>query len=244
MASLSLTFAELQTEIEKYLGTYNSGSPGTADVTDAKMICNRSYARFVSYYDWCFLYQKRTIDTAHGQYVYELPSDFSYLTNNYLYFDADDGYPSIAQRSVGQIIECRSDVNYESTPLYFAVQAGNYTKETGQAWELILYPTPDSIYTLTYYAKINPEKLVSDGDIPIGGSDMSECLLELCLSYAETYKEEGKMVAFTQQVQQILGPAKMIDNKRRPKQLGTLNTGSSMFMNVETPHGGDIIISS
>ncbi len=70
MANLSLTFAELKTEIEKFLGTYNSGSPSSNSVTDAAFIVNRAYARYMSYYDWYLLYQRKVLDKVSGIYLY------------------------------------------------------------------------------------------------------------------------------------------------------------------------------
>jgi len=243
MASLILTFKELYEEVEKYLGTYNSGSAAAADITDAKMIVNRAYARFVGFHDWTFLYQKRTIDLKVNEYIYELPSEFIYLTWNKLLYDADDGYPPILQRSPGQIINLRSDSDYSSIPMYFALQAGEYHKETGQAWEIMLYPKPDDTYRLSYWCKISPEKLESDGDYPIGGAEMSEVLLELCLSFAEMYKEEGKINAFSGRIQEVLGPAVGMDRKRRTAQLGSLN---SDYVNIPLSdvHNGTLVISS
>ena len=243
MADLNLTFSELYTEIEKYLGTYNSGSAAAGDVVDAKFIVNRAYSRYVSYFDWSFLYQYRTLETVDGTYVYELPTDFSYLTFPKMYFDGNDGYSPVTQRSTGQIIDARSESVYESFPIFFALQAGSYHKETGQGWEMMFYPTPNAKYHLKYFCKINPEKLVSDGDIPIGGADMSDCLLELSLAYAEAYKDERKAV-HAETVKEILSPAKMMDNRRRTKSLGSLNTVSGMFIDFEDTHNGDVIISS
>lgn len=244
MADLSLTFENLYDEVLKFLGTYNSDSPETTDLADAKFIVNRAYARYVSYYDWTFLSQEKTLETVDGTYKYELPTDFSYLIYPKLAFDSDDAYPEVQQRTPGQIKEFRADTVYENAPSYFALQAGSYTKETGQGWEIWFYPTPDTIYHLQYLCKISPQKLVSDADIPIGGADMSDCLLELCLAYAEAYKDERQAV-HSQLVNQILGPAKVMDNRRRSSFLGMFGDVSLRnVIDASEVHHGDVIIST
>lgn len=242
MADLSLAFSDLYNEVLKFLGTYNSGAPASGDTTDAKFIVNRAYARFVSYFDWTFLTQRRTIETNANQWIYELPSEFGYLVYPYWYYSDDDTYPKITQRTPGQIQEYRADNAYSNFPIYFALQAGNYNQFTGQSWELVLYPTPDSTYRLWSFMKINPQKLVNDTDIPIGGADMSDCLLQLCLAYAEEYKDERKAV-HSETVNTILGPAKMMDNRRRTSNLGYM--GPAPIVDIgEDRHSGDVIVSS
>lgn len=244
MTDLSLTFINLYEEVEKFLGTYNSGSASAAAVTDAKFVVNRAYARYTSYFDWTFLYQERTLETIDGVYKYSLPSDFGYLTYPKFVFDNNDGYSEIHQRTSGQIKNYRSGSVYESVPIYFALQAGTYYKETGQGWDVWFYPTPDTKYHLQYSCKVTPEKLVNDTDIPVGGADMSDCLLQLCLAYAESYKDESQGVN-NQTLTQILGPAKTMDNKRRSSHLGTLARYSmDDYMDVTDPHRGNVIVSS
>jgi hypothetical protein len=244
MADLSLTFVNLYEQVERFLGTYNSGSAVAAAVTDAKFIVNRAYARYVSYFDWTFLYQEKTLETIDGVYKYTLPSDFSYLVYPKLTFDSDDAYAEIQQRTSGQIKQLRSDAVFENAPIYFALQAGAYYKTTGQGWDIWFYPTPDTTYSLQYLCKINPEKLVNDADIPIGGADMSDCLLQLCLAYAEVYKDEGMSVN-NQVVTQILEPAKVMDNRRRSSHLGNLGVVSmSDVVDIDSTHRGTVIVSS
>jgi len=244
MADLNLTFENLYDEVLKYVGTYNSDSPGTTDLADAKFVVNRAYARFCSYYDWTFLSQEKTLETIDGVYKYELPSEFSYLIYPKLSFDADDGYIEVQQRTPGQIKQFRADGVYESYPMYFALQAGSYYKETGQGWEMWMYPTPNTKYHLQYLCKINPQKLVGDADIPIGGAEMSDCLLELCLAYAEAYKDERQAI-HSQVVNQILMPSKMMDARRRSSNLGNLGVvGGKDMMDISGTHHGDVIVST
>lgn len=243
MPDLGLTFQNLYEEVEKYLGTYNSGSASTTDANDAKFIVNRAYARFCSYYDWTFLSQERTLQTESGKYKYELPSDFSYLITPKLMFEDDDGFPPVIQTSPIQLQQMRSETAYSGYPIYFALQAGSYYRETGQGWEIQLYPTPDSTFNIHYLCHISPQKLENTGDIPIGGPDIVDCLLELSLAYAEAYKDEERAV-HNEVVQEILGPAKSMDNRRRPAHLGSMLAAVSLMVDESQVHHGEVIIST
>ncbi len=244
MADLSLNFGELRDEVQRFLGTYNSGSPVAVDVTDSSFIVNRAYSRYVSYYDWTFLSQERTLETNTNDYKYLLPTEFSYLITPFLQFNNNDGYMDVMQRSTAQIKQMRSDNVYNNFPIYFALQASSYYKDTGQGWEMWLYPNPNTKYTLHYTCKINPQKLVDTGDIPIGGADMSDCLLELCLAYAEAYKDERQAV-HSSIVGSILGPAKMMDSRRRPSHLGSLSMADpTQLIDFEHTHRGNVLVST
>ncbi len=245
MANLSLSFSELFQEVQKFLGTYASGSATTTDVTDSKFIVNRAYSRFVSYYDWSFLSQEKTLKTNSQQFKYLLPLDFNYLLSNEMTFDDDDFYREATQRSTRQIREMRADNVYNNYPLFFALQSGSYTKETGQQWELQFYPTPNSTYLMHYFCKVIPQKLEADADIPIGGPEMSDCLLELCLAYAESYKDE-KQAVHNATVSQILAPAKVMDSRRRTAHLGSMIKKDMLWdwSDINNVHNGNVVVSS
>ena len=245
MADLSLSFQELYNEVLKFVGTYNSNSPGVTDLTDAKFIVNRAYARYCTYWDWSFLNQERILLTTAGDYRFSLPPEFSYFVNNVMTFDGDDFYPDVTQRSATEIAALRADVVYQNYPQYFALQPGNYEKGVGQTWDVWMYPTCDAAYLLHYLCKINPQKLVDNADIPIGGPEMADCLLELCLAYAEEYKDERRAV-HAEVVNSILGPAKVMDSRRRSGHLGNMRNMSSGWYggDYNQVHNGSIIIST
>ena len=243
MSDLRLSFSELYQEVEKFLGTYASGSATAVDVTDAKFIVNRAYSRFVSYYDWTFLSQEKTLKTNDKQFRYNLPSEFNYLLSNEMSFDDNEFYRECTQRSTKQIREMRADDVYNNYPLFFALQAGSYTKETGQQWELQFYPTPNSNYLLHYFCKITPQKLENDSDVPIGGPEMSDCLLELCLAYAESYKDERQAVHHAL-LREILSPAKVMDSRRRSAHLGSMIKGDRDMWDINNVHNGNVVIST
>lgn len=226
MANLALEFSDLYNEVLRFTGEYNNGSPASTPLADAKRIVNRAYQRFVNFYDWTFLRVAGKLETASGVHVYELPADFSYITPDEFVFDDSEPYHKTQPVTAQLLQHLRSGVVYSSFPEYHTIYAGPYTKETGQGWLAAFYPTPDDAYTLHYWYRLNPQKLENDTDLPIGGPEMGDMLLELCLAYAETYKDETKAV-HDATVREILAPAISLDIRRRPKHLGSLGTPRS-----------------
>jgi len=222
MAHLILTFEDLYNEVLKFIGQYKSGSPETGDLADAKFIVNRAYARFVGWTDWTFLYRWDKLLTKDGEWQYELKADFSYLVNDKFFFDADETYAPTESRSPADIITLRSDNEWESWPQNHAIVAGRYDKEAGQRWQVWFYPTADTTYTLWYFYRVMPQKLENTTDVPIGGSEASDAVLQLSLAYAEAYKEEKQDVQ-SAKVGEILGPLKRLDDRRRPSCLGNMD---------------------
>jgi len=222
MAQLILTFQDLYNEVLKFIGTYKSGSPETADSDNAKFIVNRAYARLLGWADWTFLYRWDKLLTKDTEWQYELPTSFSCLVNDKFFFDADETFAPTESRSGADIITLRTDNDWSSWPYHHAIVAGRYDKEAGQRWEAWFYPTPDTTYPLWYFYRIMPQKLVETTDFPIGGAEASDAVLQLSLAYAEAYKEEKQDVQ-NAKVGEVLGPLKRLDDKRRPSCLGGMD---------------------
>jgi len=221
VASLELVFSDLYNEVSRFLGTYGSSGPGTDDLADAKRIVNSAYRRFLNSNPntWSFLKRYDRIITVSGTWEYELPNNFGNLLSNTFQYSSDTAYAPIEERSANQIIDMRAVSSYNQYAEYFAVRPGHYSKEAGQKWEAIFYPTFDSAYTLHYCYKILVEKLEGDNDIPIGGQDISECLKAICLAEAESYQDENLGVQ-EQKSKELLMQTIFNDNQKKAKTLG------------------------
>jgi len=241
--SLQLDFSDLYEEVEKYLGTYAAGSASAGDVTDAKFIVNRAYLRLLNAHDWTFLRRYASLITEDGKDVYDLPSDFGYMIEDRFTFSDDDSYIWTESRPLNWLRNRRSSLSWSNYPQYHAVHPGSYTKEAGQRWQVMFYPTPDSAYTLRYVYRAYPEKLVNDTDLPAGGPEASDVLLEACLAYAEAYKDETQAV-HESKVQQIIAPLVDIDARRRPKVLGSLGPRVYQYGRGVVIEGGSLTVLS
>lgn len=219
MANLSLVFSDLYNRVSKFLGTYGSSGPSGTDLTDAKQIVNDAYRRFLdANTDWSFLKPVTQLTTIANTWVYQLPNDYIRLIRTFQH-DSDSGYPELEERSIDDILSMKACNDYSSYPEYFALRPSEYTKETGQIWEVLFFPTPDSSYTLHYQYKMYPEKLEDDNDLPVGAFEYSDCIRQLCLAEAESNIEE---TSGTQEGKAAvsLAAAIMNDKKRAPHTLG------------------------
>lgn len=189
MSALIHSFSDLYGRVSKFLGTYGSSGPSGENLVDAKALVNDAYRRFLDTYDWSFLKQEYQLITSSGTWQYELPKDFANLIGT-INYGTDQFYPSLEWRSVGQIRQFRAENDWSSYPEYYAIRVGEYSKEFGQGKDLIFYPTPDAAYSLWFVHKIEPPKLEETTDIPIGGSEYSGVLLQLCLAEAESQMDE------------------------------------------------------
>lgn len=228
MASLILTFSELYVFVDKFLGTYgSSGSSGSA-LTDCKDIVHSAYRKFLAAdgnHVWSFLKPWDVLITTSGTWVYPLPEDFVDIISPFSY-DTDNPYPPLMDRPVEMIMNARAVNTHSKYPEFYALRRGPYSKETGQTWEILLYPTPDSAYTLNYQYKIIPKKLEGDNDIPIGGPEHSELLKEMCLAEAEGDKDEAQGI-HTRKASDAMTIAINNDMKKAPHNLGYNGDGYS-----------------
>ena len=109
---------------------------------------------------------------------------------------------------------------FNSWPQYYAIRAGQHTRELGQRFEVLFWPTPASVYDMFYSYHIMPEKLEGDADIPIGGPEFAECLRQMALGVAEEEKDElgggPQMAAGQAQLTACI----TMDQNREPRSVG------------------------
>lgn len=221
MASLALTFQEMYQQVQKFLGTYGT-SGATADSsaeTDSKYYVNKAYRRLIVAYKWTFLIGYTSLSTAQGTLTYELPLGFRGLRTPFTFTDVV-GYPPLTSRTVDEIVEMDNYGVFNSWPQYYAIRAGQYTKELGQRFEVMFWPTPLTTYDLFYSYHIMPQKLESNADIPMGGPEFAECMMQMCLGVAEEEKDEqgrGPQMAAAQSQLTTLITA---DQDREPRSVG------------------------
>ena len=191
MSDLKLTFDDVAVKTSEFLGT-----GGTA-TTKSKDITYRGYRNFLfpinaesgELHRWSFLRKYDTLVTVGSQWKYALPSDFANVEVKFIH-DSQSGYPSITKLSADAIMQKRVFADLSSYPEYFAIVAGNYTKETGQGYEVWFYGTPNGQYIIPYWYIIEPEKPTETTDVFVGGILASEAILECALAVAETQEED------------------------------------------------------
>lgn len=156
---------------------------------------------------------------------FPLPDDVGGIVGP-LTFDTRTGYPPIQLTNRAIIRRNRQNSYQVNTfrPHLFSIRprdAGASTSSsTGQRFEVMTWPIPDSTYIVHYNYNKLPDALTSSNRLPLGQPSHAECLLEACLSIAEEWAEapasrhEGRFF-------ELLGAAIAVDrDATAPERLG------------------------
>lgn len=154
--------------------------------------------------------------TADGSY--RLPDDFGGLQGQ-LTYAAGAGYEPILVRSEGDIRKERARNDRTGTPFVCAHRWVSSDGTAGQRSELLLYPTPDTTYTLQYVKTAHPDKLTTDAPYPLGGMVHGETIKQACLAYAEHMSNDAESIN-REKYAKMLNASMAKDRIYQPRNLG------------------------
>jgi hypothetical protein len=206
MAKLTLTYADLYTQVSNFLGlTAPTVAPTGTDLTVCKDIVDRGIRQFLYPIDrkygtphrWSFLEQYWSFSTSGDQWKYALPADFSELLTDFSHSESQALRP-LMKRSGQQISKMRSITDTSGWPIYYAIVPLKYDIEIGTLYEIWLYPTPSQVYTFSTFYRADPIQLSATTDLVIGGISAIEAILESCLGVAE-HQEDNNVTTHHQQ---------------------------------------------
>ncbi len=124
-----------------------------------------------------------SIDNTGGDY--DLPDDFGGLVGRITY-DPDQVGFDIQVVSDQQILRRRQNTtNFTGKPRYAARQVKPTTGLVDQRFRMLVYPSPDATYTLSYKYRVLAQKMTDDKPYPIGGMMLGETILAACRAVAE-----------------------------------------------------------
>lgn len=189
-SALSLNLFSLRAEVAYFLG---KGRPDTTDEwlllsdSDQRMIdahIGAGLRMFYTAHDWSFLRPWKTIDLSSGNWRYDLPDDFGYCNGN-VFVSRSDGMRTPMQL-IGQTQAMGMNHDMKGAPRFYAVSPKQMPLESGQRYELMIWPTPKEALTLTLQYSVVPRTITMDYPYPYGGMLHSETIREACLAAAET----------------------------------------------------------
>lgn len=129
-------------------------------------------------------------------------------------------YPSVKQRSDATIRHLEGNSPEFSRPYLYAVRTVTFDPTVGSRKVLVLYPTPDQVYTLRVPMILRPVLLDDTNLYAIGGEVLSQVMLEACLAAAEHNFEEREHV-HEKRFMELIGLAIRDDRDRSsPTSLG------------------------
>ena len=215
-STLSVTFDMLKDAVGFYLG-YGGRDEWTAEKDAEIEVYAQSGVRQFYYppaiegieagYTWSFLTPKTTIDTTIDQEEDDLPDDFGRLLGPMLH-EPDVYAAPVLVVSRPQLRVLKSGSDETGTPLYVAVRDKEVEDpaepgQTGQRKELVWWPVPDAVYTLTYQYEAYQGLLDDTHQYPLGGMKHSDLVMAGCLAVAEQRENDERGIHWEAFVRQL-----------------------------------------
>lgn len=200
--SLALDYSQIRREIGRFLGIgLDPDAWNSDDILHVADIIRSGLRRFYWHavlppsgenarakapHSWSFLKPLRTITLAANTSTYDLPDDFGELLEPTLTWEAGEDKEPIAVVSERQLRSLASQANQPAgTPRYAAIRAKAPAEGGPTLHEIVFYPTPGAVETVSYRASIIPQDLSETNQYPLGGGQHAETILESCLAAAE-----------------------------------------------------------
>lgn len=128
--------------------------------------------------------------TADG--TYQLPDNYAGLDGPITFTDTTN-YRPLRNRGDAWIRAAKQLSQTASRPLEYAIRPKTSDGSAGQRWDLLLWPIPDAVYTLSFRMLVAPNSLV-DGTYPypFGYQLHGETILASCLAVAEAKENDDR----------------------------------------------------
>lgn len=216
---------------------------GTADLELVKRLVNDGYRRFLtSKRNWNWITpviqitfdpdgtSNNTVDDStssssipRAARYYMPPGFYGDMISNFTYSPAGPRV-RIENCDEGKIRALHTSTNAATgDPFLCALRrlpdVGNLINAEGRMWELVVYPTPGTAYTVTGKIRIFPNKLVNDNERHAAGFVFDEAIVNACLAEAERQRHDmmgERWEIWLESLQRALA----IDSQTAPRKLG------------------------
>jgi hypothetical protein len=135
-------------------------------------------------YAWSFLRKQGTLVTAAGTSTYILSDDFEGMLGGFSFL-AGAQRRRIARADEETLLGIIGKSQLSGCPEWGGIRVVQPEEGNRGRYEVVFYPTPDAVYTLSYRYSISPPELSKLNQYHLGGTAHSECVLEACLAAAE-----------------------------------------------------------
>lgn len=202
-STLGLTFDDIRSRIGDHAG-YGTDSDNwsTGKIDKIENALNGGLRRFYHSpiiptirraYRWSFMRPVTTLATVASTADYELPVYFGGMDGPFTY-STNQLYQAIKVCGEGQIRELRASNSTTGVPMLAAIRPKSSTGAASQRMEVMFWPTPDAVYTLSYRYLAAPEAIAADHPYPLGGEQHAETIIESCLAWFEENYEDRQGV--------------------------------------------------
>jgi hypothetical protein len=179
--------------------------------------------------------------TAYG--VYRLPADFGGIYGQMTFATGTGAYEPLTIRSEAQIRRLLQDSDSTRRPHSAAIRPVASSPSLGQRFDLLVYPIPDSDYTLYYrYIKL-PDALTQANRYPLGGMAHAETFKAACLAAAEESQRGAKGPKWAAFMERLVQSVDYDSRANTAESLGYMGDASDGMEQVMRPHGrrGNIV---
>jgi hypothetical protein len=193
-STLSIQLSDLQKEVGAFLGIGADTTAWTAaQLAEVDRYIQSGIRQFYyppavngieAGYEWSFLKPTTTVNTVANTGVAVLPDALGRIVGDLNFAPSVYSVPVVIV-SESRILALLADSTQAGRPRYAAVRSKVSDGATGQRSELVFWPIPNAIYTLTYRYEAYNGKLTGTNVYPLGGMRYAELIIESCLSLAE-----------------------------------------------------------
>ena len=163
------------------------GQTITIDSTDYTIVTYNSATQVILDSDPSAVAESYTISTDGS---YGLPDNFGWIVDDFAY-SRDETAVIIQPLSIQNIKRMESGNDSTGLPLYYAVYPRAFVPATGQRYDVRFWPEPSGEYTLRYRYHVNPTKMTSDAEYPLGSALHAQCILQAAKYIADTNKHRN-----------------------------------------------------
>ncbi len=239
--TLALNFLDYQIRVAEFLGIAYYGAAGgevaqaqtsTTNAHNAdrvKRIINdgwRSFYNAHARWNWVLREFSITLQTATTGPGLVNSETWRYYMPDGFYGDlvGKITYPANSQSGVflrggdvQEILELRTSSSVTGYPTIYALRP--LADDPYRRWELLLWPNPFSGDVLTGRARLYPNKLIEDTDVPNAGAQFDQAILAFCKAEAEQQVEDNSGV-MRQAADAALVAAIRLDDRAAPSSVG------------------------
>lgn len=197
-------------------------------------------------YKWSFMEPTTTKVLVAGTADYTLSANFGGLIGTMTYSVDDNRWFPIEITGEHRIrtLRQRDYSSLRSDPKLAAVRPISSDGSNGQRFQLMLYPSPDKAYTLSYRYHALPQNLTAAKPNPLGGEAHSETILESCLAVAEARMDDNAGIhaaAYQQRLAASIAYDTMMNTPERMGYNGDSSDGGIWSEQANRYLNGDVV---
>jgi len=166
--------------------------------------------------------------TISAQSTYDLPDNYGGIEGGFSYRSSSiyTEIKVISERQI-RLLQQQSDEDATGYMEYCAIRPKSTDGATGQRFEVVFYPCPNSTYTLEFQDIPLIDALSETYPYPWGGEPHTETILASCLAVAEERLEDGRGEKYQYFMERLNASIAYDVKANTPETLGYCGDGDS-----------------